>query len=80
MKLWPWRGPEGEEDLAQYVLLLQDAAATPSRVKHYSKVGPRNTASADINNLPSTAAFFSAKTPFVLELQCKIVIYCCICT
>lgn len=76
VKLWPWRGPEGQEDPARYVLLLQDAAATPSWVKHYRKVHPRNTASADINNLPSTAAFFSTKTPFVLELQCKILIYC----
>lgn len=81
VKLWPHRDPEGEEDLAAIVLcvLLQGATTSSSWVKHYSKVGPRNTDNAHINYLLSTDAF-SLETPFVSELQWTILIYCWICT
>lgn len=62
--------------LLRYVLLLQDATASSSWVKHNSKVGPRNTGNTDINNLVSTDAFFLYKIPFVLDLQWTILIYC----
>lgn len=54
--------------LLRYNLLLRDATASPSWVKNYRNVGPRNTSSTNINNLLSPDDFFSTKKNFCFRI------------
>lgn len=72
VKLWPWRGPEGEEDLAQieqnifcyFKMLLP----VPSGSSTAAKLVLGTQVVQIFNNFLSTDAFFSTETPFCFRI------------